>query len=458
MRKLRAILLSACCAAVVVWLAGCGEAPAPKCVLAPPGPTDLGPAIGLSAPPSNAVVFDLKYRAQTGEPGDISYHAYWGYGGSSEKAESNAFLQDVRRKASHLYYVQNPMFKGREWSAVEHRGRQASAFYFDLNANGKFEDNERIPPTRKTDQGFEFILPDFMQSVGEGQSLCRVLLQVNFYSRGSEPNCMWGPAAVLEGTATINDQPGRLLLYVDRPGGAFDQYGSSDYSLLLGDAGKISPGQYVPREMLSTLICSEGEFYRLTVEGRRSNGLPARVLLVKDTSPTGTLAVKLAGSNVLQAGLTSLYLQGADDHNVHFRCDCSKDKLTLPVGTYAIVRGEASYGSSIARDWEVSFTGGPAAAIKAEEVCAVGLGQPTLKVRAIEERERYQSNPTESASFKQGTPIYLEPKIVGKGGEVFGRFRQATARSGNDKSDRPPRITITRADGKQLLSKVMEYG
>jgi hypothetical protein len=52
---------------------------------------------------------------------------------------------------------------------------------------------------------------------------------------------------------------------------------------------------------------------------------------------------------------------------------------------------------------------------------------------------------------------YLEPRILGCCQEVFGRFRQSALAKG-EKTDRPPRITITGPDGKELLSKVMEYG
>ena len=116
-----------------------------------------------------------------------------------------------------------------------------------------------------------------------------------------------------------------------------------------------------------------------------------------------------------------------------------------------------SYGASNRQDWEVSFSAGPRATVKAGEVFEQALGQPTLKVRAVKERDRYTSSQAESATFKQGTQIYLEPRIVGQGGEVFGRFRQSTLAKG-DKTDRPPRISITGPDGKELLSKVMEYG
>ncbi len=457
MNKLVRVLQSAFCIAVAATLAGCGR-PGPVTLnLAPPGPADLGPATGLSTPPAGAVVFDLKYLPQTGAKEDIQYHSYWGFGGSTDEVKSNSFLQDVRQKTSGLYYVQQPSFRGRKWAAVEYHGRQATALYFDVSGDGKLQDNERILPTRQSPQGLEFITPDFTQPLEEGgQVLCRVLLAVNFYG-GNEPTCMWSPAALLDGTATVNGKPARLILYANRPGGAFDQYGASSFSLLFADQQKCAPGQYVPRETLSSLIADDGQFYRLTIEGRRSNGLPARVVLAKDTSPTGTLAVKLAGTNSFQTAVSSLFLNGVNDKTVHFRISDSKEKITLPVGTYSLANGTACYGGAQGHDWEVSFSDGPWATLKAGESAEVTLGQPTLKVRAIDERERYNSQAAECASFKAGTRVYLEPKVVGKNFEVFSRFRQPEL-DRRTNGDRPPKITITRADGKEVLSKNMEYG
>lgn len=439
----------------VLILAGCS--PSVTCVPAPPGPEDLGPAAGLSTPPSNAVAFDLKYLPQTGAAGDIQYFSYWGFGGSDAEARTNSFLQDVRKAASSLHYVQSPSFAGRRWAAVEYHHHQATAFYFDLNADGKLGEGERILPTRKVSQGLEFITPDFIQPLeGGGQTLCRVLLQVNFYG-GSEPNCMWSPAALLEGTATLNGHPARLLLFASGPGGQFDKYGSSSYSLFVGDQARAVPGQYVPRETLSSLVCSEGQFYHLTIEGFRTNGLPARALLEKDTSPTGELAVKLAATNSLHAAFGSLYLKGVNDRTVFLRVDGSKEKVSLPAGTYSLANGAVSYGVSDSREWEVSFSQGPWATIKAGEAFTVALGRPTLKVRAILERDRYNSQAVEGTTYKQGARIYLEPRIVGQSMEVFGRFREAAAGKA-DRIDRAPRITITAADGKQVLAQKMEYG
>jgi hypothetical protein len=414
----------------------------------------------LSTPPADAYVFDLKYRAQTGATDDIAYYSFWGYGGDTEVDKRNAFSQEVSTKASGLYYLQSPSLKKREWAAVEYKGRDALALYFDLNGDGHFSDHERILPTTREHQEFNFITPDFMQTLeGGGETLCRVLVKVSFYDGSTEPNVIWSPAALLEGSGAVEGRPARLLLFASGPGGAFDAFGSSCYSLLLGDEGKVNGRMYVSREILSSVIACENEFYRLSIDGRRSNGLPARAVLVKDKSPCGDLAVKLVGSNAFPATLTSLYLQGVNDRTVSFRMMNSKDRVKLPAGTYRLSNGMAVYGESNSHGpkWELWFQQGPEATIKAGGVTEIALGQPTLAVRAIEEKNRYDHSARGLTSFKRGTRIYLEPKIIGKSQEIFGRFREG----GGDVAEkvaRPPTATITGPDGKQLLSSTMEYG
>jgi hypothetical protein len=449
--------------ALVAALAGCSprqhsEEPGTAIVqLAPSGPEDLGPASGLSTPPPDAAVFDLKYRPQTGAASEISYRSYWGFGGSPEEAQKNPFLQQVRKKDSKVHNLNNPMLKGREWSAVAHQGSHATTFYFDLNADGNLSENECLPATLKTGQGFEFITPDFMHGSQDASeaALTRVLFRIDFYG-GDDPNCMWSPAALMEGTATLNQQPARLLLYANRPGGSFQQFGSSSYSIFDGKR-QFDRSEYVPRQVLSSLICEKGEYYRLTVEGRRTNGLPARVVLVKDTSPTGTLSVKMAGSNVFAGNFTSLSLRGDEPSTVFLNLDSPGEKLNVPIGTYVLSRGTASYGGAAGRDWQVSFTDGPHATLKAGETTEVAMGQPTLTVRAVDEKHRYASDTPTASTFKRGTKIYLEPKMLGKSKEVFSRFRQQVP-TNSELQDRPPTITITAQNGKRVLSKTMEYG
>ena len=459
-KSLRAALLPALCFAIGVLLPSCGG---PTLVPAPPGPTDLGPAAGLSTPPPGAVVFDLKYTVQTGRPNDIRYSSFYGYGESLAGTKTNSFLEDVRKNASRLQYVAT-RFKGRRWAALEYRGRRPTALYFDVNANGKLDENERILPTQKVNEGIDFITPDFIQPLEDGgERLCRVLLNAYFYKGNAEPSTRWAAASLLDGAATFEGRPARLLLYASSPGGAYDQYGESECALLLGDQTKIKANEYIPRQRLSGLISSESRFYRLKVEGMRSNGLPARVVLVKDSSPMGTVAVKLVGSNAVQTVVRSLSVRGVEDKTVFLQLFSANDQVSLPIGTYAVDSGLLAYGGGAnSNEWEVSFLRPQNTGLfhlKSGEVTDQTLGLPTLQVQAVEERKRYDERATGSTTIKRGTRLYLQPRIVGKAEEVFKGFREATATAAKGgKADRPPKITITGPDGKELLSKTMEYG
>jgi hypothetical protein len=443
-------------ASLAVVLAGCTEATTPSgsvaVAAALPEAESADAEVGSPVPPGGAIVFDLKYHPQTGGKDDLSYNSFWGYGGSTEEALNSPFLKSIPVAKSRLRYEHAAPFKGREWAAVEYDGRQALALYFDLNANGKFDGNERFLPVRKEPNKTEFITSDFVNQ--DSGMFCRVLLQVNFYN-DPVPTCMWSPAAVMDGTSSMGGKPARLLLYAGHPGGTFDEYGSSRYALRMGRATAISAGEYVPRETLSTLIVCDGEFYRLKMEGRRSNGLPAQAVLVKDTTPRGQLMVSLQGAEPLESTLTSISLLGAEDKKVCFRVSGSKSNYTLPTGSYAMNGGQIAYRTPGSAEWGVSFSGGPRAEIAPGQLQRVSFGRPVLHVRAVEEAGRYSRNAKESDTYKKGERIYLEPRVVGRNLETYSRFSQKLGTKGENC---PPKVTITDVGGKQILSKTMEYG
>lgn len=434
-----------------------GEPEVDALVPAPPAAEDTAPPTGLSDVPADAVVFDLEYRPETGGKDDMPYHSFWGFGGSD--TETSPFLEEVRQKAKTFSKVQNPLLQGRSHAAVEHVGRKMVAFYFDLNADGKLTENERIPPTRKSGDSVDFITPDFIitntvEGAGKSEVKFRALLQVGFYGDGSEPNFMWSPAAVLEGAATVQGKKVQMTLFANGFGGKFDQFGASSCALRTVDAA-VPSGTYVPRETLSSLVRFDGQFFRVKFEGRRSSGHVARAVLTRDTSPTGILALKLASTNAVSSRFNGLYLQGVSDKTVNF--NVNGPVATIPVGSYNLVRGDVTYGVGTQQDWHVSFSGGPETKVEADKKVEVVLGQPTLEIRAIKEEDRYRSNARETAVFAKGTRIYLEPKITCQGKEVLTRFSRSGG-SSPQRSYMPPTVQIAKADGKELLSQKMEYG
>ncbi|HRY52218.1 MAG TPA: hypothetical protein P5186_29675 [Candidatus Paceibacterota bacterium] len=432
-----------------------GSAPVTADAFSPAPPAvDSGSVSMLSNVVSGSTAVDLKYQVQTGVGNEIEYHSYWGFGGGG--SDEDPFIQEVRKRTSRLSYVYNSQLKGRLWSAVEHEGRKVIALYFDLDGDGKLANNERILPTRKVDDhSIEFITPDFsLKSEDGGASLFRVLLRVSFYGRNIEPNFMWSPACVLVGTATLEGQSTQIMLFANGFGGAFDAFGSSSCGWIMGEP-QPETQSYIPRELLSKLIRCGGQFYQLKFEGRSGLGHAARAVLTRDLSPTGAFAMKCAGTNAVELETKNIYLQGAKDRAICFRLE--NTAIQIPVGDYRLQRGYLKYRNKDQEEWGVSFSEGPEVNLRAEQKVEVLLGEPVLTVRAIREQERYVAEAKPVTVIQRGTRLYLEPRIVGKGGEVLTRFEQSPGKA-SQATLFPPSIRITGPDGQEVLSQKMEYG
>lgn len=410
------------------------------------------PAVALPELPAGAVVFDLRYRGLSGGKDDLAYNSWWGFGGPQVK--DTPFIAAVRRKAKQVQLVYNSYLKGSEWSALELKGGNATAFYFDLNADGKLTDNERVLPIHADNDpnNYDFVTPDFgIKSAAGAKRPFRLLMRARCYGDPRSPaNCMWSPACVMEGTADFRGRSTKLILFVSDFSGDFAQFGRGAYALL---SEAPAPASYVPREVLSRLINCEGQFYRLSLQGSCEKGKVLRVVLAKDTTPVGELAVKVNGAAALKAKVASLRLAGAEDNSIWF--NVAQAQSRLPAGVYRIDGGYLSFGAQRDDEWSVDFQEGPGLIIDPAHPSQVELGRPVVSVKAIDEKDRYTNNPKESASYRRGATVYLSRVVRGEKGELFGRFSEVSA---GQRSDKKPRIRILNADGKELLSKDMEYG
>ena len=283
-----------------------------------------------------------------------------------------------------------------------------------------------------------------------GEVKFRVMLQVAFYGDQDKPQCMWSPACVLEGESEIDGKPAKLILYCNGFTGAFDNYGSCSYSLLVGD---VKTSQHMSRAVLSKVISYAGRFYQLKLESGESAGQVAKVVIEKDTSPTGELKMRLAGNENIEAGLSSATLVGKDDPGIQFNMNGS-EVSTLPEGSYKMTRGNIRYGPGKDK-WNVSFTKGPEITIDPNNVFDVEIGEPAMKVSAIEANKRYSSDAEEKTTYSKGTKIYLSPKVVGKAGELYGRLNRIE--DGSYLAVKPE-MEICDAEGKQVASQTLEYG
>ncbi|MHC4122507.1 MAG: hypothetical protein ACYSSI_02955 [Planctomycetota bacterium] len=413
--------------------------------------------IDISELPAGAIVFDMKYHGLSGKPNELRYNSYYGFGGPS--GEDSCFIKALRKNIPDIKIVYNQSLKEAEWSGVEVKNDKAVALYFDLNADGKVSGNEKIAPAAESEsetyKWVDFVTPDFMLKAPDGSEVpFRTLLRW----RPKNSSSMWSPSCVLEGISSIDGEPTKLILFTSGFKGSFKEFGRCSFALFPNSTEKVS--QHIPKDSLSTLINYKKQFYRLKIYGDNIKGKTIRVVLQKDTTPTGKVAVTLQGNAKLKSKLLQATITGSKDKNIQF--DISKGQSRLPAGQYNFKRGYLCYGTENDNDWKVRFNEGPKITIAANSTYKIQLCKPAISIRAIDEKNRRRSDVKEQSVFSKGTKIYLSPKFKGKAGETYTTFSQ---KDPNQQSrhyvkykDKKPEIKIVDSDGKEVLSAKMEYG
>ena len=419
--------------------------------------TQVMPTAAVAEPPSGTAVFEMKYRGLTTPDDPLSYRSYWGFGTPDETtAQNDPFVRAVRSRVKDCSIVENPYLLKARYSAVELKDNEPVAYYFDLNADGQLAEDERFPPAASTGPRvaypYAFITSDFMIRTKDQREVPFRIMVVGFGTGSERIAFMGSPCCVLEGQATLAGRPMTLVLYANGFQGSFTDFGACSFALI--PAERKSEG-YTPRSTLSSLICHEGVFYRLKLQGTHTRDRTVRVVLEKDTSPTGRTAIELAGAAGMKTRLSELRLQGAPDANIQFQMPDAQP--ALPIGQYKLSYGYAFYGTESSNEWNVDFNAGPQFDVKTAETTRLDLGTPVLSVRAIDEKDRYEDNAKERTAYARGASIYLSPQIKGKAGEVYMRFSRKNAGT-NNFTDVTPHIAIVDSGGKQVVSADMEYG
>jgi len=300
-----------------------------------PTTTEAEPeATTFPEPPPGAIVFDLKYRGLSGEKDELRYNSFWGFGGNPN---DTPFLIDVKKNVKDFEAAYNPYFKGAEWSVAEIKDNKVVALYIDLNADGKVSDNEKILPIQDSEPSpndrTEFVTPDFVMNTQDNHQVkFRALLQAAYYGLAGH-QFMWSPSCVLEGTSTINGQKTKLILYTNGFTGSFKDFGRSSISLLNDNE---ETGRYVSRDILSSIINHNGQFFNTEINGSHEKGGKVRVVFTEYTGDTGNLTTQLIGSTNLKAELNSANIAGTKDTTVQF--NLGSEQVKLPTGSYKLTQ------------------------------------------------------------------------------------------------------------------------
>jgi len=412
---------------------------------------------GVSRPAADAAVFEMKYRGLTGPDDPLRYPSYWGFGTPDDGSDrKDPFVQAVQSRVKESTLVYNRPLPQANWALVELQDKKPVAFYFDLNADGKLSENEKFPPVAsagaRRDTPYVFITSDFTLRT---QNQREVPLRLILAALENSPHAfqyMWSPGCVLEGQALLAGEPTKLVLSMSGFSGLFAEFGLSSYSLF--PAGQKLEGS-LPRSPLSSLIRHRETFYRLKLEGTYEKNQTLRVVLEKDTRPTGQLAVTLQGKEALQARVGSVTLNGASDNSIYLKLP--QAQASLPEGRYRLSSGTLHCGAQKDSEWRIAFDAGAAFEIQADQTRQVDVGGLTLSVRAMDERDRGRNDVKERTTFARGTALYLALQIKGKAGEIYTRFMRRDA-EGNGISDVKPHVAIMDANEKLVVSADLEYG
>lgn len=414
------------------------------------GPTN-GPAKPAAeakppGPPPGSIEIPLTYRGLTADTNDFSASGYWGF--QAPTNNEAPFLKAVSAKKEVLP-VHNPYFKGREFAAVEMQEGKPVALYFDANANGQAEDNERIPAVRETalsayTQWF-FVTPDFELASGESKVKFRAVLQALAPRGGAQTVFSWSPACVLEGRAKVGAEEMALALFADGFTGAFDHFGQGKFSLF---PAELTNRQFVTRQTLSSLAQLNQNFYRLSLAGRGPDGHPTKLLLCPETNLTGRVALTLEGCTGTNTGWARALLAGASDPNLRLELE---NLSALPGGSYRLENGTVRVEQQ-ATNWWFSFGQGPAITISNET--RLTLGHPQLRTRVRDANQGPAE--AEKTTFAKGTWVVITASLPGAAGELWERFRF----SGADAPAREisPQVLITDEAGKEILAQAMVRG
>lgn len=399
------------------------------------------------------VVLDLEFRGLDGTEGEMRYNSFWGYGYPG--SHKSTFIDSLNLSGDNVHTLYHPFVKGNEYSAVVTEGDRSVALYFDLDANGKFTDNEKIPPIDKpaTNRSTtEFVTPVIAFTTSDGRKVqYRLLLRDYMYGEGDH-NFMWSPSCLWTSKATLQGEPVEVMLFDSNFNGSFQEFGTDSIALVDKNTEIHSSG-YVPRDPLSRLVRHGDKFLRVAFTGSE-DAETFRIELVEDRTPVGSLSLNVKADREVKTNLRNIRLVGTGEEKILFEV---KDiAVRIPQGPYRLESCDLYYETDDAEKWQVSLSEGPEIEVRSTKAVEVALGKPGLDVTVVEEAKRWSEEVAPTTEFSAGEALYISRKLEGRSKETYGRFYRRNESASFEAME--PLLRIVDAKENVVVDESLPYG
>lgn len=402
------------------------------------------------------VIFAMKYRGFSGKKDDLMPQSY--YVCPQIPDCDSAFIDTVKEKVGgNLQLFRSSALKpcAPEFFAVEHQDTIAVALYYDLDADGQLDDNEKIQPCEgahgQSDKQQIFLTPDFVVTNFDGKKIpFRFVMRV---PSGSSQKSYASCAAMgsFEATAQLNGKEMRLMLLSYLSGPGYAEFGNGLYALVPASQNRAD---WIQRRLFSSMIFHDERFYNVRVKGSDEVGQSLEVHLIENTNPRGKIALKIHGNAGLKMELGAMTIGGK-----RIYLDLPKGENELPAGQYKLNDASFEYGLDKPQEMMTSFYLGKEVTIEGGKTTTIDLGKPTIVISAREAAKRNRRDEKSKTEFAEGTDIAINVSFRGMSQETYRSFGCREDKKTHIHWEAlTPELKIANEAGDQIASFKYEYG
>ncbi len=403
------------------------------------------------------VTFEMKYRGCSGTQDDIDPSCGWYGFGTSTSSDSTFFKAVQEQTKNKLIACNTSNFPGGSPGVFELKDNSVITLYFDLNGDGKLDENEKISPIENGNNPFGdgkcFVTPDFQNKTRNNNEIPFRIMACTRLNDNGNLSAYWTPMGMFEGTAKVEGEEYKVYLFTSFHAGSYTKFGNSSIGIVKGS----ETNRYVNSNTLSSINYFNDKFYRIKFDDADTSDDTLSATVAEDKGERGKVAIKLKGKEELKADLTYAIVYGATDRSINFRFN--KGINELPVGDYRFSYGQIKFGKDSTDEFSTSFEGESSFSVEADKTTEVELGDVKTEITAVEYNKRYNGDKEYKSEFAEGTHVYLDVDFIGNAKESYRDFYKLVKEENRTRREGiPVHITIADQDNNQIASEDLEYG